>query len=404
MVQYNAMQGLQAFGAGRQMGTEMRVGNALAEGNMQGAQQAAFRGGDNQLGMQLQTARQEAAQQLRDRATQASDQEAAQLAGVYQTAGQIANGLMTVPVEQRQQALMQIAPRLQQMGLPQEQLQQLAQAIGDPNASDAVLQTYASLAVDADEIFKARAPVTLNQGDVRGGYQGGRFAQVGENVDEVGQANARTNARNADTSAMNARTSRMAEDRAARQFEQQLEDGDPPSQSDIRALRNEFEGNYARPFEEAQDGFMTMEQLAGDQTGASDTALIFSFFKAIDPASTVRQGEFALAAQSMGLSDRIIAQLQRYDDGQILVGNARNALVNAAGRSIHQRAQTVQQAQQRYDRLSNLAFGEGYSEQVVRDPSRLRPELISQPQSQSAPTRRTVQDPETGENVIVLDD
>lgn len=144
------------------------------------------------------------------------------------------------------------------------------------------------------------------------------------------------------------------EDRAAdnRRADAQAERDARGGGIDPSTLRTEFEDDYARPYETAQDQFASMRELAGDATGASDTALIFSFFKTIDPSSTVREGEFALAAQAMGLSDRLVAQLRRADNGQILVGDARDELVTAASRALERRANTVRRAQERYQELA----------------------------------------------------
>jgi len=147
------------------------------------------------------------------------------------------------------------------------------------------------------------------------------------------------------------------------QIEDRAADNARDGQASPDALRQEYEDDYARPFEGAQDQFLSMRTLATDQTGASDTALIFSFFKTIDPSSTVREGEFALAAQSMGLSDRLLAQMQRADNGQILVGDARAELVTAASRALQERANTVERARSRYTEL----VGDS-GERLIRNP------------------------------------
>lgn len=196
---------------------------------------------------------------------------------------------------------------------------------------------------------------TLSDGQQR---FGGAFGGQAENPDEM--LPFEQDASRANTDYTRARTADIATDNARADAEANRTRSQMPEPD---ALRQEFEDDYARPYEQAQDQFMAMRDLAGDETGASDTALIFSFFKTIDPNSTVREGEFALAAQAMGLSDRLIAQMQRVDDGQILVGNARQELVRSASRALEQRANTVGRA---VDRYAGLA-GENAS-WVVRNP------------------------------------
>ena len=58
--------------------------------------------------------------------------------------------------------------------------------------------------------------------------------------------------------------------------------------------------------------------------------LIFNFMKILDPGSVVREGEFAVAARSRGLSDEIVALSQRVDDGQRLTPEQRENFINTA--------------------------------------------------------------------------
>jgi hypothetical protein len=80
--------------------------------------------------------------------------------------------------------------------------------------------------------------------------------------------------------------------------------------------------------------YQRLENLAAASTGASDTALIFSFMKTLDPTSVVREGEFALAAQVGGADDRIITMFSKVDSGERLTPAQRQELVNA-GRVIY---------------------------------------------------------------------
>jgi len=132
-------------------------------------------------------------------------------------------------------------------------------------------------------------------------------------------------------------------------------------------LRRDFD-KQSKAFEKAQQNFLAMGDLAQDTTGASDVALVFSFFKTIDPTSTVREGEFATAAQAAGLPAQFIQSFARLDSGEILPPELRRDLVTSAGRFYRQRL-TDQQAREGFYR--DLASSAGVQPgNVVR--SRIR--------------------------------
>lgn len=103
-------------------------------------------------------------------------------------------------------------------------------------------------------------------------------------------------------------------------------------------LRKEYMGNkVVKDFAEQSAAYQRLENLAAASTGASDTALIFSFMKTLDPTSVVREGEFALAAQVGGAGDRIVTMFSKVDSGERLTPAQRQELVNA-GRVIYRTA------------------------------------------------------------------
>jgi hypothetical protein len=376
----SAMAGLQGFSTGqqvREMQTNRRIGEAINSGNLQGAEQAANRAGNFDLAAQIReraAAMSEAERQTNAQNLQSADQYLVALGGIGTQDEAVATFDSTVG-------------GLIQRGIIQpEDAARYRQLIDTPNYRNNIT---AIRGVIGDSLPEFMQPTTLANNEVLADPLQGQT----QNQTSVRLA-AEDERSNRVTEALRGREvaiNESAEQRAVTELANKLENGEPASSSDIRALRNEFEDNYARPFEEAQDQFLSMERLAGDQTGASDTALIFSFFKTIDPSSTVREGEFALAAQSMGLTDRLQAQMQRVDNGQILIGNARQELVNAARRAIEQRAETVASAQSRYTELAQLANAD--PRQVVRDPI-----------SESFANERRTFTNENGETVIILDE
>lgn len=125
-------------------------------------------------------------------------------------------------------------------------------------------------------------------------------------------------------------------------------------------LRKEYQAIPAvKTFPEAQRAFSSMKDSAqkanagGSAQGIHDTALVFSFFKTIDPTSTVREGEFASVAASMGLPARIVTQMQRLDQGGFLTPEVRNALVSVAQQRVTQQLSDVQSEFEKYSEIAS---------------------------------------------------
>lgn len=119
-------------------------------------------------------------------------------------------------------------------------------------------------------------------------------------------------------------------------------------------LRDELD-KQSEDFEEQQRAFNSMQQLARDGTGASDVALVFSFFKSIDPQSTVREGEFATAANAMGLGEQLAQVFRRVDNGEVLSPELRKGLVEAARPAFVQSVTDQHQRQEFYRGLADRA-------------------------------------------------
>lgn len=70
------------------------------------------------------------------------------------------------------------------------------------------------------------------------------------------------------------------------------------------SLRDDFL-KQAQPFIQMRDAKNRLDNL--DKTGAGDMALVFQFMKLLDPGSTVREGEYATAANSGGVPSAVQA-------------------------------------------------------------------------------------------------
>ena len=96
-----------------------------------------------------------------------------------------------------------------------------------------------------------------------------------------------------------------------------------------KTMRDDYNKAVA-PFRGVQEMYTKTLSALNRGSGAGDMAAIFSFMKTLDPRSTVREGEFALAAQVGGLRDRWLNTYDRFDKGEILPNDARRQLAEIA--------------------------------------------------------------------------
>ena len=101
------------------------------------------------------------------------------------------------------------------------------------------------------------------------------------------------------------------------------------------SLRKEY-AHLAKPYFDARDAFARIEQSAKNPSPAGDLATIFGYMRMLDPASTVREGEFATAQNAAGIPTRVT--------------NLYNRLLNGERLSPEQRADFLQQSRGLYDR------------------------------------------------------
>jgi hypothetical protein len=91
-------------------------------------------------------------------------------------------------------------------------------------------------------------------------------------------------------------------------------------------------------------------------TSAGDMSLIYAFMKMNDPTSVVREGEFATAANTGGLDDKIINIYNRVRDGQMLTPDQRQQFLQAADAQYQDASKNVQDVNSRYQ-----PFAEDYN-------------------------------------------
>jgi len=117
-------------------------------------------------------------------------------------------------------------------------------------------------------------------------------------------------------------------------------------------LRKEFL-KASNEFVSQVSSMVRVNRSAKDPSAAGDLALIFNFMKILDPASVVRESEFANAANSAGVPERIRAQYNKVVEGKRLSDVQRKDFFNRAkelfkgARLLHNQREGV------YTRLAN---------------------------------------------------
>ena len=106
-------------------------------------------------------------------------------------------------------------------------------------------------------------------------------------------------------------------------------------------------------FVKVRDAYGRIRASATDPSPAGDLALIFNYMKVLDPGSTVREGEFATAANSASIPDRLIAQYNKVVNGERLAPAQRTDFVGRAGDLYAQQETFYKGHEGRYRELAN---------------------------------------------------
>ncbi len=104
-------------------------------------------------------------------------------------------------------------------------------------------------------------------------------------------------------------------------------------------LRKEFNAlPQVKDFALRSTGLATVKASAEDPSPAGDVSLIFAFMRMLDPTSTVREGEFATAANTGSIAESIWAKYNQALEGTRLADTVREDFVDRAQR-IYNRAE-----------------------------------------------------------------
>lgn len=143
------------------------------------------------------------------------------------------------------------------------------------------------------------------------------------------------------------------------------------SQADMNKMvvdaRKEFTGLApVKDFADVSFAYSRVVRSADNPSPAGDLALIFNFMKVLDPASVVREGEFATAANAGGIDERVRSLYNQVVEGTRLTEAQRADFVDRAGR-------LYSGAQEQYQSIADQYAG--FAKQAGLDPSLVIPDF-----------------------------
>lgn len=116
-------------------------------------------------------------------------------------------------------------------------------------------------------------------------------------------------------------------------------------------LRKELQGNQV--YKNTAGVAEAYRKILGtSDTGAGDMSLIYGYMKLLDPGSTVREGEYATAAQSGSVPARIVGMYNRALSGEKLAPEIRKQFKDEAGRVFRAQHSQYEGMAQPYRRLA----------------------------------------------------
>jgi hypothetical protein len=126
------------------------------------------------------------------------------------------------------------------------------------------------------------------------------------------------------------------------------------SSETAEGLRKEFTGQTA-PYRGVADAFVKIKNAAMNPSAANDLALIFSYMRALDPASTVREGEFANAQNAAGVDVQVRNLYNKIVSGERLSQPQRQDFLQSAYGMVESQMPNVQQVIDRYTGIASRA-------------------------------------------------
>lgn len=118
-----------------------------------------------------------------------------------------------------------------------------------------------------------------------------------------------------------------------------------------RDFRNDFL-KESNEFKGVDSAFGRMNAI--EDSAAGDMSLIFAFMRMLDPASTVREGEFALAEQTRGFHENIWNTYNKAVTGERLTDTQRNNFLSQAMSMYLDQAEKQRSRETEYGRIAEL--------------------------------------------------
>lgn len=150
---------------------------------------------------------------------------------------------------------------------------------------------------------------------------------------------------------------------------------------EIRAVTNDFSALMKDPAAIAKT-YKVMENAVQNPSAAGDISLVFNYFKTIDPASTVREGEYATIINSGSVPERIKNYAQQLQSGRKLNEDQRNDLLNTARQNVLALAPQVNQTVNLYRNLVTSLKED--PDKIIRNP--FEDILVAAPGSRQPPS------------------
>lgn len=130
-----------------------------------------------------------------------------------------------------------------------------------------------------------------------------------------------------------------------------------PNISDELSLSKSYRDHpVTKATNEVATSYEKIKRASADATGASDMSLVFSYMKMMDPGSTVREGEYANAANTTGIPERVLNIYNKAKDGSFLNPAQRADFVNQANKIYEAQ---ISRQKQIHKEFSDTAAGYG---------------------------------------------
>ena len=169
-----------------------------------------------------------------------------------------------------------------------------------------------------------------------------------------------------------------------------------------QGLRKEYT-KTAKTFIDVRDAYGRIKTTASNPSPAGDISMIFNYMKMLDPGSTVREGEFATAAQAGSLPTQLMNQYNQVVNGQRLTESQRADFLAQAERLYAMQQGNYQQLRNQYVDIAKRAGVD--PRQVILDmemPQGGKPQLPPAQggqQPSAAPQRQPQQQPQQARTV-----